>query len=334
MNIKILDSWLREFIKTKASAKQISDYLSLTSISVERLEKYKNDFVYDIEVTTNRPDLMSVIGIASEASAVLPQFDIAATYVTPHVKKFKQEDNLTNYIKNDSSLVNRICAAILEVKMGESPPHVKERLETSGIRSLNNIVDVTNYVMREIGHPVHAFDYDRLTTKKLIVRESKKGEKITTLDGKVYILPGGDIVADNGEGEIIDLLGIMGTQNSVVTNDTKRILLFTDNNQPYHIRKTSMFLGIRSEAAVLNEKGIDPRKALDALLAGIELYYKIADAKLVSKIIDIYPNIHKEKRLAIDEEKINKIIGVSIPLKPLLVSCKDLDLIQKRTTKP
>ena len=300
MNIKILDSWLREFIKTKASAKQISDYLSLTSISVERLEKYKNDFVYDIEVTTNRPDLMSVIGIASEASAVLPQFDIAATYVTPHVKKFKQEDNLTNYIKNDSSLVNRICAAILEVKMGESPPHVKERLETSGIRSLNNIVDVTNYVMREIGHPVHAFDYDRLTTKKLIVRESKKGEKITTLDGKVYILPGGDIVADNGEGEIIDLLGIMGTQNSVVTNDTKRILLFTDNNQPYHIRKTSMFLGIRSEAAVLNEKGIDPRKALDALLAGIELYYKIADAKLVSKIIDIYPNIHKEKRLAVD----------------------------------
>lgn len=314
MNIKILDSWLREYIKTKASAKQISQLLSLSSASVERVEKYKNDFVYGIEVTTNRPDLMSVVGLAAETAAILPQFGIDATFIKPPLKTFRPEGDLEIHIKNNNSLVNRVCAAILEIKMKNSPITIKERLETSGIRSLNNIVDVTNYVMREIGHPVHAFDYDRLTTKTLIIRESKKGETITTLDQKTYQLPGGDIVADNGNGEIVDLLGVMGTLNSIVTHNTKRILLFLDNNEPNHIRKTSMSLGIRSEAAVLNEKGVDPEKALKALLRGIELYCEIADAKLMSKIIDIYPNKPKGKHLTISEEKINRNIGIEIPL--------------------
>lgn len=316
MNIKILDSWLREFLKTKASHAEIAEKLSLASVSIERIEKIDGDFVYDIEITTNRPDLMSVIGIAKEAYAILPQFGIEAKLIEPKNKTVPNSiDDLKLNITNDEKLVNRICAVIMEVKMGDSPDFIKNRLEASGVRSLNNLVDITNYIMRETGHPAHVFDYDRLKTKNLIIRESKKGEKIKTLDEKIHTLSGGDIVADNGDGEIEDLLGVMGTENSVVKNNTKRIVLFLDNNEPNRIRKTSMELGIRSEAAIINEKGIDPELTHKALLRGIELYCQTADAKILSKVIDIYPNKVKLRKMTISNDKISKVIGIDIPIK-------------------
>ncbi|MBI2074555.1 MAG: phenylalanine--tRNA ligase subunit beta [Candidatus Levybacteria bacterium] len=315
MNIKILDSWLRERVKTKATPQKIAEVLSLTSVSVEKIERFETDYIYDIEVTTNRPDLMSVVGLAREAATVLPKFKIPATFIPLKVSQVKQKPGiiLPIHIKNDPSLVNRICAAVMEVNLKDSPKIIKNRLEASGIRSLNNLVDVTNFVMRETGHPVHVFDYDRLITHTLIIRESKKGEKVTTLDGKTHILQGGDIVADNGKGEIVDLLGVIGTANSAVTNKTKRILLFIDNNDSHRIRKTSMFLAIRTEAAVLNEKDIDTELAMTALLKGIELYKKIADAKLASNIVDIYPNKIKTNIISISLEKIDKVIGIKVP---------------------
>lgn len=316
MQIKITDSWLREYLDTKASAKEIARVLSLTSVSVERLEKVGSDFVYDIEVTTNRPDCMSVMGLAREAYASLVEAGISAKRKSKSVSKPpKPAEKLSMTIINDPKLVERICAVVLEVEKKDSVAFIKDRLEASGIRNLNNLIDVTNYVMREIGHPAHVFDYDRLTTKKLIVRESRKGEQVQTLDGKIHVLAGGDIVADNGEGEIVDLLGIMGTANSVVTNETKRILFFLDNNDPHRIRKTSMSLGIRSEAAVLNEKGVDPELAKHTLLRGIELYREIANAKVVSDIIDIYPGKPLKKTVSVTLEKVNKKIGVALPEK-------------------
>lgn len=315
MNIKILDSWLREYLKTDATARKIAEILSLTSVSVERLEKYGNDYLYDIEITTNRPDLASVIGLAHEAAAALTQFGIKAKYIPIKQQEAKsplKKAGIT--IKNNPKLVNRICAAILEVSQKQSPDYIKKRLEASGIRSLNNIIDVTNYVMRETGHPAHVFDYDRIKDYQIIIRESKKGEKITTLDGKSHTLKGGDIVADNGKDEIIDLLGVMGTANSVVTESTKNILFFIDNNNPSHIRKTSMSLAIRTEAAILNEKDIDPELAKKALLSGINLFQKVAGGKLISDIIDIYPNRQKPAKITISENKINQILGVTVSL--------------------
>jgi len=313
MNIKIIDSHLREYLKTPATANEIKDILSLTSVSVEKLEKVEKDYIYDIEVTTNRVDLMSVLGIAKEAQTSLTQFGKAARFIKPIFKKPKEEQIEKISIKNDPKLVNRVCAVVLSVNVKDSPLFIKERLERSGIRSLNNLIDITNYVMREIGHPAHVFDFQRITTKTIVIRESSKGEKIKTLDGKEYVLPGGDIVADDGEGNIIDLLGIMGLENSVVTKNSKRILFFIDNNNPHKIRKTSMELGIRSEAAVLNEKGVDPEKAYDALLKGIELYEKYADGKVISPIYDIYPNKIAEKKIDVSEEKISKVLGIKIP---------------------
>src|SRR3990167_3941658 len=227
MNIKILDSWLREFLQAKATPKQISQNLSLTSVSIERIQAYKKDFIYDIEVTTNRPDLASVSGIAREASAVLPQFGIDAKYTPPSLSKPKDIKEKTKVtIVNDKTIVNRVCAVAMEVTVKPPPDKITERLLTSDIRSLNNIIDITNYVMRTIGHPTHVFDFDRLQTDKLLIRESRKGEEIETLDGKKHILPGGDIVAEDAKGKIVDLLGIMGLENSVVSDKTKRILFF------------------------------------------------------------------------------------------------------------
>lgn len=314
MNIKILDSWLREHLKTKAKAEAIARTLSLTSVSVEKLEKHGEDFIYDIEITTNRVDLMSVLGIAKEASAVLPEHGIASEFV--HLKMTTQTRGNSKFpieIKNDPEIVNRICAVVMEVNVKQSPKIIKDRLEASGIRSLNNLIDVTNYVMREIGHPAHVFDFDRLNTKSLTIRKSRKGSVVKTLDGKTHTLLGGDIVAENDKGEIVDLLGIMGTTNSVVNESTKKILYFIDNNNPVNIRNTSMSLGIRTEAAVLNEKGVDPSLAMDALIRGIELFKEIADGKVVSEILDIYPNISKNKTIKLSLSKINDVIGVEIP---------------------
>lgn len=316
MNIKILDSWLREYLKTDAKPKEIAKNLSLTSVSIERTEKWQEDLLYDIEVTTNRPDLMSVVGLAREATAVLPQFGTKATFTAPKIEKKSQTNSgqAKITIVNDPKLVYRVCAVIMEVAVKPSPKLIQDRLESTDIRSLNNVIDVTNYIMRTIGHPAHVFDFDRLDTDKLIIRESKKGEEVETLDGKKHVLIGGDIVAEDAKGRIVDLLGIMGLKNSVVTENTKRILLFIDNNDPINMRKTAMSLAIHSEAAQLNEKGVDPELAMDALLYGIKLYEEIADGKVISEIIDIYPKKPRVKKISVSEEKINTVIGVTIPL--------------------
>jgi len=324
MNIKILDSWLREYVKTKATPEKIGELLSLSSVSVERIEKFGNDFTYDIEVTTNRPDLMSVIGIARETTTVLKQNGIEAEFLPPKLTQLQTPKKDLIKIENDPKLVNRLCAAVMEVEIGDSPKEIKDRLESSGTRSLNNLIDVTNYVMKTIGHPTHVFDFDRLNTQVLTIREAKKGEIIKTLDEKTYTLNGGEIVAVNDKDEIIDLLGIMGLKNSVVTEKTKRILFFINNNEPNKIRKASMSLGIRTEAAVVNEKNLDRELAFDALLYGIQLYKQIAKGEVISDIIDIYPNKLREKNIEVSLEKINKIIGAEIDPEKALESLSAL----------
>lgn len=325
MTLRILDSLLREYLKTPAEPYEIAEKLSLSSCSVEKVEKYGNDYIYEIEVTTNRPDLYSVLGIAREAAAILPTYGIKAEFIPLKLEKENGNNaKMPLIIKNDPKLVNRICAVLMDVEISDSNPKIKERLETSSIRSLNNVIDVTNYVMRIIGHPSHVFDFDRLKTKVLTIREGKLGEKIKTLDGKNYALNGGEIVAAKENGEIVDLLGIMGLENSVVTNNTKRILYFIDNNQPNPIRNASMKLGIRTEAAVLNEKIINPEIAMDALLYGIELFKDYAKGKTISEIIDIYPNKPKGKTIEISFEKINRVIGIDIDIKKGVKALTDL----------
>lgn len=317
MNIQILDSWLREYLETKATPEQIGDALSLTSISAEKIVPFgKGDVFYDFEVTTNRPDLMSVIAIAREAATVLKQEGIPATFKSPHPNPLpKVEGTESIKIINDPKLANRILGVVMEVNLKESPEEMKNKLLASDHSNFNNLIDITNYVMHETGHPTHVFDFDRLNTKKLIIREAKPGEEIVTLDGKSYKLAGGDIIAEDDNGRIVDLLGVMGLENSVVTDKTKRIFFFIDDLDPHKIRKTSMTSGIRTDAAILNEKGLDPELSYQAFLRGIELFQKHADGKIISDIIDVYPNKPKTKQISVSIQQINDKVGIDIPKK-------------------
>lgn len=328
MNILIPDSWLREYLATKAKPKKIARCLSLCGASVERLIKSKDDWIYDIEITSNRVDMASVAGIAREAAAILPQFGIPAKLKKEPYQEHKKKNlklkvktkipQLKVIIKNQS-LCPRFTAVLLDnVKVKPSSKIIRQRLEKVGLRSLNNVIDISNYLMHKLGQPVHVFDYDKIKKAVIIVRESKKGEKITTLDAKTHVLPGKDIVIEDGSGHLIDLCGIMGGQNSAVDGKTKRVLLFVQNYEPGHIRKTSMNLAQRTEAANLFEKQVDSELVMSTLIQGVQLIKKQAEAKMASQIIDIYPQPYKPKTIKITLQLIKLYLGLPIQLNKVI----------------
>ncbi|MCX6792178.1 MAG: phenylalanine--tRNA ligase subunit beta [Candidatus Gottesmanbacteria bacterium] len=321
MNILIPDSWLREFLKTKAMPKEIQRCLSLCGPSVERVRKAGDDFIYDVEITTNRPDAMSVAGVAREAAAILPRFGIAAKLVSdpytastaPFISAHKKEGAKRLTIKTDARLNPRWTSMVLTgVRVAPSPAWLRQKLETTGVRSINNVIDITNYLMHAYGQPAHAFDYDEIEGAKMMLRASKKGEKIVTLDGKTHILPGDDIIIEDGAGRIIDLCGIMGGQNSSIKPTTTTVVLFTQTYNPMNIRKTSMAIPARSEASSLFEKGLDSELTLPALIRGIELMEKLTGARIASKLYDIYPKPYKPYSVTVTKEKTYRYIGTML----------------------
>jgi phenylalanyl-tRNA synthetase beta chain len=323
MNIKILDSWLREYLETNATAKQIADYLSLCSQSVEKLTKIENDWLYEIEVTNNRPDCFSVYGIARELSVILPRFGIKTKFnliSNLQLPTTKNNHHLSLDVKiTKNSLCPRFTAIIFDqVAIKPSPKIVQERLEKSGIRAINNVVDISNYLMLELGQPMHTFDYDKIKKAKMILRESAGGEKITTLDGQIRPLPEGTIIIEDGEGRIIDLCGIMGGANSEVDEQTKRVLLFVQTYDPVKIRQTCQKLAFRTEAASRFEKGVDPEGVIIAMKKAISMFKENCEAEIASDLIDIYPHPPKEKTVKLDISLVNKIMGISIPQKEIV----------------
>lgn len=317
MNIKITHKWLLEYLDTTATPQEIQKYLSLSGPSIEKVEKLPDgDVGYDIEITSNRVDTASVLGVAREAATILTRFGIKSTFKEPQCIEPKLDINtpLSIDIRDDSGSCKRILAVVMDnVSVSPSSDTITKRLEYAGIRSLNNLIDITNYVMMEIGHPTHVFDYDRIELKKLIIRSAKDKECIETLDHKKYSLSKEDIIIDDGTGTVIDLPGIMGTANSVVTRDTKRILFFIESNDPRAIRRSSMRYGIRTMAATINEKSPDPEDAKKALLRGVELYKKLTNARVASNVVDIYPSPRKPKNITTTISFINKRIGIDIP---------------------
>jgi phenylalanyl-tRNA synthetase beta chain len=340
MTISIPDSWLREHLRTSANPEQIKNYLSLCGPSVERVSKVGDDFVYDIEITSNRPDAASVLGIAREAMAILPRFGKKAKLDTSTIKPLNhltispgQELPLRVQI-NDPSLCPRFTAVILDnITIKPSPQFAQDRLNKSGIRSINNVVDISNYLMMLFGQPVHTFDYDKIQKATMILRESKSGEKITTLDGKTFTLNDHDIVIEDGAERLIDLCGIMGGENSAVDSKTRRVLLFVQTYDPYRIRKTSMRLGQRTPAATLFEKNLDSENVLPVVFYGIDLFAKWAGAKPASKITDIYPKPTKSKAVNIKTDFINQRLGVNLAADEIVEILESLSFTVTRNDK-
>ena len=314
MNISIPHSWLKDYLTTDAAPAKIAECLSLCGPSVEKLTKKGDDWIYDIEVTSNRVDLMSVLGIAREAAAILPQFGFQANLIGPTRSNLEvdQTRSFPLKVKVDQKLCPRFAAAVIgDVTIKPSPAKIKDRLEKAGIRSINNVVDISNYLMRAYGQPVHTFDFDKIKAK-MTLRLSRKGESLTTLDGKTFTLPGGDIVIEDAGKRLIDLCGIMGGLNSAVDNQTKNILLFVQTYSAAPIRRTSMILGQRSEAAQIFEKQPDPEQVLPVLLAGIQLFKEWAGGTQSSKIIDLYPHPYKPKTVSAPLQLIKERLGVDI----------------------
>ncbi len=292
MQILIPDSWLRDYLDTNATPKQIQHALSLCGPSIERLYEKEGDYVYDIEVTTNRVDMMSVTGIAFECLAILPRFGYTAKLKRD---PYKEKLSLTTYphveylkVTLDKSLCDRFSAVLIRnVTVDKSPDFIVKRLELAGQRSLNNVVDISNYLMLEMGQPVHTFDYDKISGAHMTLRKSRSGEQITTLDGKSHILPGDDIVIEDGSKKIIDLCGIMGGANSAVDLHTKNVLLFVQVYEPTAIRKTSMKLAHRTNAAVLFEKGLSVENVLPTLNLGLQLFKHFTKGVPEAKVLDV-----------------------------------------------
>lgn len=330
MQILIPDSWLREFVKTTATPREIQTALSLCSASVDRLHKVGNDYVYDIEITTNRVDLMSVLGIAQEAAAILP-----AKLLTNPLKT-KTSINLSKTVdylkvKVDPKLCLRFTAILIQgVSVKPSPSWLVKRLELVGMRGLNDVVDISNYLMHELGQPVHTFDYDKIVGHTMNLRPSRKGEKITTLDGKIHSLSGDDIVIEDGSKKLIDLCGIMGGANSAVDQNTKNVLLFVQTYEPTHIRKTSMNLAHRTAAAVLFEKGLPVENVLPTLQQGITLFKKLTGGQIVSPVIDILNTKPTTKHISLDFNFINTRLGISLSPKQITDILSRLGFLVKR----
>jgi phenylalanyl-tRNA synthetase beta chain len=321
MDLLIPDNWLREFIKTNATNKEIAKYLSLCGPSVEKITKTESGDVYSIEVTTNRMDTASIYGIAREASAILPRFNKKAKLASLEAKSNYKFVSKVKYLNTDidSRLCSRFTAVLIKnVKLSQSPLIVKEKLTASGIRPINNVIDISNYIMLEMGQPVHTFDYNKIERHLMVLRESQKGEEIVTLDDQSYTLSEGDIVIEDASERLIDLCGIMGGKLSAVDENTKNVLLFVQNYNPSYIRKTSMGLAKRSEAAMLFEKGIDSEEVKTGILRGIEMFIKLTKGIPENEILDIYPNPYKEKVIKVSLEEINKKLGIEMPKKAIL----------------
>ena len=318
MDILIPDSWLRKFLKTTATPKKLAEYLSFSGPSVDRISKINGDHVYHIEINTNRVDSAGVFGIAREAFAILPTHKQKATLLKPKVQHNLKFKGSVDYLdaKVDPTLCSRFSAILVKnVQIGKSPSYIQKHLEAVGVRPINNIIDISNYIMHELGQPVHTFDYDKIKGAKMVLRKSVRGEQITTLDGKTHTLEGGDIVIEDGEGRLIDLAGIMGGKNSEVDENTKNVLLFVQTYNPVNIRKTSMSLAKRSEAAVLFEKDLDPEGVENALLRGVDLFKKLTKATPVKYVLDIYPKPYVPKKIKVDLSFIETKMGVELEKK-------------------
>ncbi len=319
MQILIPDSWLREYLETDATPHDIQKALSLCGPSIERLHESNGDYIYDIEVTTNRVDCMSIYGIAREAAAILPHFGHTAKLLCdPFETKISFKTSPTvDYLKAvvDPALCPRFSAILIKnVRLGPSPDWVIKKLEAVGMRGLNNVVDISNLLMHELGQPVHTFDYDKVQGHTMTLRESKAGESVTTLDGKKHTLSGHDIVIADSSKRLIDLCGIMGGLDSAVDDQTKNVLLFVQTYEPVHIRKTSMGLSHRTSAAVLFEKGLYVESVLPTMEKALQLFKELTGGTPEKLALDIYSELPHTEKVTLSESLISSHLGISLSL--------------------
>lgn len=283
-----------------------------------------HDVTFEYEITSNRVDCFGVIGIAREAAATFGK-----EFHPPVVTPTGNAENASDYVKvtvKDTDLCPRYCARVVKnIKIAPSPKWMQRRLAAAGIRPINNIVDITNYIMEEYGQPMHAYDYDQLAGHEIIVRRATKDEKFVTLDDQERTLDENVLVICDGE-KSVGIAGIMGGENSMITDDVKTMLFEAACFDGTNIRLSSKRIGLRTDASAKFEKGLDPNNAEEAINRACQLIEELGAGEVVGGIVDVYPTVKEPVRIPFEPERINALLGTDISAEEMLGYFKKIDL--------
>ncbi len=275
-----------------------------------------NDSVVEYEITSNRVDCFSILGMAREAAVTFDK-----EFIPPVIEVNGNGGNVNDYVSVevlDTDLCPRYTARVVtDLKIGPSPKWMRERLAAQGIRSINNLVDITNYVMEELGQPMHAFDLDTIAGRKIVVRRAKDGDKFVTLDGQERTMDKDVLMICDGDKEI-GIAGIMGGANSMVTDDIKTLVFEAACFDGTNIRLSTKRIGLSTDASSKFVKGLDPNLALVAINRACQLIEELGCGKVVDGVIDIYPNPVTEKKLPFEPDKMNALLGTNVEADKML----------------
>ena len=283
-----------------------------------------DDTIVEYEITSNRVDCFSMIGMAREAAATFNK-----PFYAPEIKETGNDKDVNDFIKvtvEDEELCKRYCARVVEnIKIGPSPKWMQDRLRAMGIRSINNLVDITNYVMEEYGQPMHAFDLSTIAGNEIIVKRAKDGDKFVTLDGQERQLDSDVLMINDGE-KPVAIAGIMGGENSMITDNVKTVLFESACFDGTNIRLSSKRIGLSTDSSFKFTKGLDPNNAIDAINRACQLVEEMGCGDVVGGVVDVYPNPVKEKILPFEPDRYNSLLGTDISKDEMLKIFEKLEL--------
>jgi len=310
--MRVSFDWLKDFINGKIDFEKARDCLTAVGLEITGVTDIDGDRVMEIEVTPNRPDCLSILGIARELSAAsgLP-IQLPDSVKKNLMKKGVARGSVKIEILDKHTCPRYTGCIMKNVKVGPSPKWLTQRLNAMGVRSVNNIVDITNYVLFETGQPLHAFDLDKLDQKRIIVRRAKKGESLVTIDGINRLLsPNILVIADASRP--VAIAGIMGGKDTEITNSTKNILIESASFDPVAVRKACHELGLASESSYRFERGIDQGILFASSARAQELVKDAAGGRIAGKMSDVGSGIEKAKEISLSLDEVSRILGVDI----------------------
>jgi len=309
--MKVLYPWLKDFVGLTAPASDLRSRLSLAGIAIDAIDETSAGPVLDAEITSNRPDCLGHYGIAREAATI---YRLPLKPVHPQLKESSEKVASVARVDIEApDLCGRFTARVLRgVKIQPSPDWLRQRLEAIGQNSINNVVDVTNYVMFDLGHALHAFDLDRLAEHLIIVRRARPGEKLRTLDGIERTLTKDMCVVCDPQ-RALAVGGVMGGADSEISFSTRNILIECAWFDPISIRRTSKALGLRTEASYRFERGADPEMAELASRRAAELIQQLAGGELLAGVVDVYPHREAPRKIEFARKELLRVMGADIP---------------------
>jgi phenylalanyl-tRNA synthetase beta chain len=327
--MKLLYNWLKEFVDVTETPAELRSRLSLSGLSIDAIEETPAGALLDAEVTINRPDCMGHYGVAREVATIY------RTPLKPIEAKFTEAaENVSSMARVSIAcpeLCGRYTARVMRgVKVQPSPAWLRQRLEAMGQTSINNVVDATNYVMLELGHPMHAFDYDRLSGHAITVRRATRGEKMKTLDGAERVLSA-DMCVIADDSHAVAIGGVMGGQDSEIGFASHNILLEAAWFDPISIRSTAKTLGLRTEASIRFERGADLEMAETASRRCAELIQQLAGGEVMAGVVDIYPGKQQTGKLLLSRRELIRVMGADVPGSEIESILSSLGFTPRRT---